>query len=174
MTQIKLYCAHIFMSHKKRKKQLAEINVVPYIDVMLVLLIIFMVTAPLLSQGVKVELPKAAAEPLSTKIPEPIIVSIDVQGNYYLNTSIHPGQPLAATELAQQVKLQLQQSGAAQGEEARQVLVKGDQHVDYGKVVDAMVILQQAGVGNVGLMTQTPATRSTITTTSPPKNQNKN
>lgn len=140
----------------KKRKQLAEINVVPYIDVMLVLLIIFMVTAPLLSQGVKVDLPQAAAEPLSTKTPEPIIVSIDAQGNYYLNTSAHSEQPVSAADLASQVKAQLQQSGAGQGAETRQVLVKGDLHVDYGKVVNAMVILQQAGVGNVGLMTQTP------------------
>jgi biopolymer transport protein TolR len=156
---------------KKRRKQLAEINVVPYIDVMLVLLVIFMVTAPLLSQGVKVDLPNAAAEPISTKMPEPIIVSIDAQGNYYLNTSAHPEQPVAATELATQVKLQMQQNGTVpRGEETRQVLVKGDQHVDYGKVVDAMVILQQAGVGNVGLMTQTPNATSEIAST---KNQNK-
>lgn len=143
------------MNPNKRRKQLAEINVVPYIDVMLVLLVIFMVTAPLLSQGVKVDLPKAASQPLSTKSKEPIIVSIDSQGNYYLNTATHPEQPIAATELATQVKLQLGESGTMQSAEARQVLVKGDQHVDYGKVVDAMVILQQAGVGNVGLMTQT-------------------
>lgn len=141
------------MLKRQRKKQLAEINVVPYIDVMLVLLIIFMVTAPLLSQGVKVDLPQAQAQPIATKPPEPIIVSIDAKGNYYLNTSANPGQPINQQDLAAQVKQQLLPTPTP-GAEQRQVLVKGDKNVDYGKVVQAMVILQQAGAASVGLMTQ--------------------
>lgn len=142
------------MLKRQQKKQLAEINVVPYIDVMLVLLIIFMVTAPLLSQGVKVELPQAQAQPIATKPPEPIIVSIDAAGNYYLNTSANPSQELTQEDLANQVKQQLLPTQTP-GQEQRQVLVKGDKSVDYGKVVQAMVILQQAGAASVGLMTQT-------------------
>lgn len=162
---------------RRRTKQLSEINVVPYIDVMLVLLVIFMVTAPLLSQGVKVNLPQAQAQPISSDTPEPIIVSIDAHGNYYLNTAGVPGQPLSPEELTLQVKQQLQpppQIGAGEQEKAngngnaatsnstsqdsatkqRQVLVKGDKSVDYGKVVQAMVILKNAGASSVGLMTQ--------------------
>lgn len=133
-----------------RKRPMAEINVVPYIDVMLVLLVIFMITTPLLSQGVKVDLPRAAAQPLSAKNAEPIIVSVDAQGNYYLNIAKQAAQPLNASELIAQV------TAALNIEKERQVLVKGDQHVDYGKVVQAMVLLQQAGAATVGLMTQTP------------------
>lgn len=136
----------------KRRKQLAEINVVPYIDVMLVLLVIFMITAPLLSQGVKVDLPQAAAQPLSTKMPEPIIVSVDAQGSYYLNIAANPAASIAPGELATEVSASLR-AGQSSGEH-RQVLVKGDKNVDYGKVVQAMVILQNAGAESVGLMTQ--------------------
>lgn len=152
------------MRNRNNKKQLAEINVVPYIDVMLVLLIIFMVTTPLLSQGVHVDLPKAQAQALDNKPPEPLIVSIDAQGNYYLNTSSDPDKPLTNDELSMQVKQQLTNTSTASNaengqsvnnNEKRQILVKGDKNVDYGKVVQAMVILQQAGAPSVGLMTQT-------------------
>jgi biopolymer transport protein TolR len=137
---------------RKRKKQLAEINVVPYIDVMLVLLVIFMITAPLLSQGVKVDLPQAAAQALSTKMPEPIIVSVDAQGNYYLNIAANSAAPITPRELEAAVSTSLK-ADKTSGEH-RQVLVKGDKNVDYGKVVQAMVILQNAGAESVGLMTQ--------------------
>lgn len=134
---------------------MAEINVVPYIDVMLVLLIIFMVTTPLLSQGVKVNLPKAQAQALSTKNAEPIIVSVDAEGNYYLNISATPGQPISAVVLQNRVASAMSESQHT-GEQ-RQVLVKGDANVDYGKVVEAMVLLQQAGAQSVGLMTEEPS-----------------
>ena len=137
-------------SRRKRRGLLAEINVVPYIDVMLVLLVIFMITTPLLSQGVKVDLPQASSQPLTAKEKEPVIVSIDAQGLYYLNIATHPDQPVDATSLTSQV------TSALQGDSSRQVLVKGDQRVDYGKVVQAMVLLQQAGVPGVGLVTEPP------------------
>jgi len=140
------------MLKRYRKKQLAEINVVPYIDVMLVLLIIFMVTTPLLSQGVKVDLPNAQAQPIATKAPEPIIISVDAHGNYYINTAANPAQSFPPQEIAAQVKQQLLPT--PNQAEQRQVLVKGDKNVDYGKVVQIMVVLQQAGAGSVGLMTQ--------------------
>lgn len=138
-------------NRKNRRAPLAEINVVPYIDVMLVLLVIFMVTTPLLSQGVHVDLPQASAQPLTAKQQEPIIVSIDASGNYYLNISPTPDQSLDATTLMGRVSAELQ--ATAQGQPPRQVLVKGDQNVDYGKVVQAMVLLQQAGAASVGLVT---------------------
>lgn len=134
------------MLKQKRNKQLAEINVVPYIDVMLVLLVIFMITAPLLSQGVDVNLPEARAKVL-TQNKEPIIVSIDKNGNYYLNISSTPGSVIDQDNLEDRVTQELQQ------DPKRQVLVKGDREVDYGKVVTAMALLQHAGAGSIGLMT---------------------
>lgn len=137
-------------NRQQRRKPMAEINVVPYIDVMLVLLVIFMITAPLLQQGVNVDLPKASAQSLTAN-KEPIIVSVDAQGNYYLNIANNPDQPLDATSISNRVAAELQ-TAKQQGQE-RTVLVKGDSHVDYGKVVAAMVLLQQAGAGSVGLVT---------------------
>lgn len=139
------------LQKRKKLRQMAEINVVPYIDVMLVLLVIFMVTAPLLSQGVKVDLPTAAAKPIDTKPPEPIVVSIDARGNYYVNIAANPSQPIAPQNLATLVGHELaNKNGASE----RQVMIKGDKSVDYGKVVTAMVLLQQAGAKSVGLVTE--------------------
>lgn len=149
------------MQKRRRTKPLSDINVVPYIDVMLVLLVIFMVTTPLLSQGVKVDLPAAQAQPLSSDTPEPIIVSVDKSGNYYLNTATQPERSLSLPELAGQVTLQLQQDKARDAAvvgRQRQVLVKGDKNVDYGRVVQVMVALKNAGAAAVGLMTQEDAT----------------
>lgn len=140
-------------NRKNRRSPMAEINVVPYIDVMLVLLVIFMIATPLLSQGVNVDLPHATSKPLASKQQEPIIVSIDAEGLYYLNISSTPEQPIDASTLTTQVTTALQQTSQA-STEPRQVLVKGDQNVDYGKVMQAMVLLQQAGVPGVGLITQ--------------------
>lgn len=143
------------MMKAQRRRPMAEINVVPYIDVMLVLLVIFIVTAPLLSQGVQVNLPKASAQTIQPKQQEPIIVSVDAQGNYFLNTANNSNQPVDATALTSQVANELQVS--QQKGEQRQVLVKGDKDVNYGKVVQAMVLLQQAGAPSVGLVTESPA-----------------
>jgi biopolymer transport protein TolR len=149
-------------NRQQRRRPMAEINVVPYIDVMLVLLVIFMITTPLLSQGVKVNLPQATAQPLSTKDQEPIIITVDAQGNYYLNVARHPEQPIDASTLQQQVTAEL--VTAQQQGQQRQVLVKGDDHVDYGKVVQAMVLLQQAGAATVGLMTDSPDSSNNVVT----------
>lgn len=138
----------------RSRKPIAEINVVPYIDVMLVLLVIFMITTPLLSQGVNVDLPQAAAKPL-TQQQEAIIVSINASGDYFLNIAEHPAQALAPNELSTLVKEELIAS-AAQGA-PRRVYVKGDKQVEYDKVVKAMVLLQTAGAESVGLITQDPA-----------------
>ncbi len=129
---------------------MGDINVVPYIDVMLVLLIIFMVTAPLLTQGVKVELPKAAAEPVDTANKEPLVISIDEQGRLFINTGVAPG-----TAIDEQV-LEARATAALQKEPERQVLVKADRRIAYGRVVEAMVILQKSGAQKVGFITEPP------------------
>jgi biopolymer transport protein TolR len=133
-----------------RKRPMAEINVVPYIDVMLVMLVIFMVTAPLLTQGVQVDLPEASAEPIDDSDNEPLVVNVDAAGNLYLNVGEAPDQPLDGETLSQNVAAVLRR------QPQKKVLVSGDHAVDYGTVVSAMVLLQQAGVPNVGLVTEPP------------------
>jgi len=135
---------------RQRRKPMSEINVVPYIDVMLVLLVIFMITAPLLTQGVKVSLPQAKANAISES-NQPIIVSVDAKGQYFLNVANNPNDPITPQALATRVAAELQI--AKQTHKNRLVLVKGDRNVDYGKVVQAMVLLQHAGAQSVGLMT---------------------
>jgi biopolymer transport protein TolR len=137
------------------RRLMGEINVVPYIDVMLVLLIIFMITAPLLTQGVKVSLPKAAAEPLEAQQLKPLVLSIDRQGRLYLNIG---GDPRAALD---SLTVAARAAAALRGNPTRAVLVKADAAIAYGRVVEAMVILQQAGAKQVGLVTepQTQAAR---------------
>jgi len=142
-----------------RRRPLSEINVVPYIDVMLVLLIIFMVTTPLLTQGVKINLPQASAQSIPPDKQTPIIVSVDAQGNYYLNISANPNQPIDPITLSNRVGTELR--AEQQQDETPIVLVKGDEKANYGNVVQAMVILQQAGAASVGLITQPPSTPTT-------------
>ncbi len=133
-----------------RKRPMADINVVPYIDVMLVMLVIFMITAPLLTQGVQVELPEAAAEPIDEADKEPLVVNVDAAGNLYLNVGETPEEPLDSETLMQNVAAVLRR------QPQKSVLVRGDHAVDYGTVVSAMVLLQQAGVPSVGLVTEPP------------------
>jgi len=133
-----------------RKRPMAEINVVPYIDVMLVMLVIFMITAPLLTQGVRVDLPEAAAEPMDPDQQEPLVVSVDAAGNLYLNIGDAPDTPIDGEALVQQIAAVLRRR------QDQTVLVRGDQAVNYGAVVSAMVLLQQAGVPHVGLVTEPP------------------
>ncbi|KTC95410.1 protein TolR [Legionella feeleii] len=132
-------------------RPIAEINVVPYIDVMLVLLVIFMITAPMLTQGVTVDLPKAASEALKPSEREPIIVSVNQQGDYFLNIHSTPESPIEPQTLMVRVAAELEL--ARQSNQALNVLVKGDQGVAYGKVVGAMSLLKQAGAAQVGLLT---------------------
>ncbi|MCA0403164.1 MAG: protein TolR [Proteobacteria bacterium] len=141
------------MLRKKNKAAgpISEINVVPYIDVMLVLLVIFMITAPMLTQGITVDLPKAASESLKSADREPIIVSVNEQGDYFLNISSDPGSPMAPKDLTLRVAAELEL--AKEAKQALNVLVKGDQGVSYGKVVGAMSLLKQAGAEQVGLLT---------------------
>jgi biopolymer transport protein TolR len=138
----------------RSKRPIAEINVVPYIDVMLVLLVIFMITAPILSQGIQVELPKVASEQVPTADREPIIVSVNQQGQLFLNVSEAPEVPMEAGAL--QVRVAAEINLAKQNHEKVNVLVKGDAGVPYGQVVTAMGLLKQAGAEQVGLMTDNP------------------
>lgn len=132
---------------RKRRKPVSEINVVPYIDVMLVLLVIFMATAPLITQGVKVDLPKAEAQTIESEDEAMMIVSVDAEGLYYLNVGDDPSSAMGAQAIADLVKTRLSVSPTTP------VVVNGDGKVDYAKVVDLMVLLQRAGVPSVGLMT---------------------
>jgi biopolymer transport protein TolR len=140
------------MYARTKRKPLAEINVVPYIDVMLVLLVIFMITAPMLTQGVKVDLPKASTEAVQAQEALPIIVTVDKKGAYYIN---HENQN--AVELNQDsllIKVVAELKLAAIEKKKRQVLVRGDKEVEYGKVITLMALLKKAGVEKVGLMTE--------------------
>jgi biopolymer transport protein TolR len=132
---------------KRKRKLIGEINVVPYIDVMLVLLIIFMATAPLLTQGVKVELPKASSEALPARDQQPLILSIDSDARMFLNVGANPTAALDEAALLAGVR----QALAVNPE--RDVQVKADTRVAYGKVIGAMVILQQGGASKVGFLT---------------------
>ena len=122
---------------------MSEINVVPYIDVMLVLLVIFMITAPLLSQGVKVELPQAAARPVDTQDTETLVVTITSKGEYYLDD-----RKITPQALRQKVGAILRLRPQTP------LLVRGDRRVPYGEVVKAMALLQAAGAPSVGLVTE--------------------
>ncbi len=136
--------------NRARRRPMSEINVVPYIDVMLVLLVIFVITAPLLSQGVKVDLPQADAQPLDVESQEPLVVTIDSTGNYYVNYGESQGSPIEPGVLAARVAALLRHRPELS------VVVRGDENVPYGDVVLLMTILQSAGAPSVGLMTETP------------------
>ena len=131
----------------RKRRSVSEINVVPYIDVMLVLLIIFMVTAPLLKQGVDVDLPTAPANPLDVESPEPIVITVDREGLMYLSISANPDASISAEALVRQVKAALSK------ESKRPVMVRGDANGRYQNVVGTLVLLQQANVDSVGLVT---------------------
>lgn len=133
------------MLERGRQKPISDINIVPYVDVMLVLLVIFMVTAPLLTQGVQVDLPQAKSDPLPPDQKPPLVVTIDSKGLLFLeNAKI----PILPAELAAYVQNALKQ------DPARAILVRGDKNVDYGRVMGAMVLLKKSGAAKVGLMTQ--------------------
>ncbi len=138
------------MAGNKKRRPMSDINVVPYIDVMLVLLIIFMITAPIVQQGVEIDLPQAAANPISPDQDEPVVVSVDKNGDFFLDIGDQPDKPIDATLLVNRV------AAVRQLKPNVPVLVRGDREVGYGRVVDAMVLLQKAGVEKVGLMTDQP------------------
>lgn len=140
------------MSTRKRQRPLSEINVVPYIDVMLVLLVIFMITAPLMNQGVNVNLPHANTQNISVANDDVIIVSVDRNGRYFLNCAESPSSPMTPSSLVTRIAAQIEFD--QQSKKNSMVLVKGDASVDYGSIVQVMALLQKAGIDKVGLMTQ--------------------
>lgn len=136
---------------KRSRRHVAEINVVPYIDVMLVLLVIFMITAPLLKTGVDVQLPQGQAEALDTRQQEPLVLTVTSDGSMYLNVGSDPD-----LALSREVILRLVSSVMRQQPDKR-VLVAGDDQVPYGSVVRAMSILQAGGADEVGLIMEPPS-----------------
>ena len=135
-----------------RKKAIAEINVVPYIDVMLVLLIIFMVTVPLIQQGVEIELPESNSEALSQdNEQEPLIITVDKVGNFFINQGNRANQALQEEILIKEAIMLLEQN------QYNTIYVRGDRNAPYRYVMQAMVALQKAGTEKIGLVTQPPA-----------------
>lgn len=131
----------------------AQMNIVPYIDVMLVLLVIFMITAPLLTPGVKVNLPQAQSKPLeNSQKNKPLVLSVDNQGRYYLNVGKNKSEPIDD----KQVKVFT--AAVLRRRPNTHVLVRGDRNVPYGRMIHAMTLLQRAGAPSVGLVTQSPQT----------------
>jgi len=140
-------------SRRGKRRLMAQINVVPYIDVMLVLLIIFMVTAPLLNLGVDIELPQSAAKAIQNE-KEPVVVSVDQEGHYFLTLGTSQREAIEAEALVNKISAFVRQNPQVP------VLVAGDQRADYGTIYQAMVLLQSAGVPKVGLMSQPVATEA--------------
>jgi len=138
------------MSRKKHKRRMmGEINVVPYIDVMLVLLVIFMITAPLLSEGVKVDLPQANAKPIDLKQDEtPVILTVNAAGQYFLNIGTHQDQPISAELVVARIAAVLKLNPNVH------VFVRGDRKASYEQVITGIALLQGAGVPSVGLETE--------------------
>ena len=137
------------MSRRHKRRMMSEINVVPYIDVMLVLLIIFMITAPLLSEGVKVDLPQANAKPIDLKQDEtPVILTVNAAGQYFLNIGSPIDQPIDASVVVARVAAVLKLNPSAQ------VFVRGDRRASYEQVITGIALLQGAGVPSVGLETE--------------------
>ena len=134
----------------QKRKLMGEINVVPYIDVMLVLLIIFMITAPLITQGVRIDLPQAPSEVIPPSHQEPVMVTVDADGAIYIDYGDKPKSPVDEQTLINRV------GGLLKYRPDIQFLVKGDRNVAYGRVVAVMALLQGAGVDSVGLVTEPP------------------
>lgn len=133
---------------KKKRKLNADINVVPYIDVMMVLLVIFMITAPMLTQGVDVELPKASSDPVDTQDSEPVIVTVDKDGQYFIDVGGDPLAPVTGEVVEERV------SKILNGNPKKLLLVRGDKGVNYDHVIQLMTLLQKAGAESVGLVTE--------------------
>lgn len=134
--------------HKKKHALNAEINVVPYIDVMLVLLIIFMVTAPLLTEGVKLDLPQATADPVDAKDTEPLIVSMDAQGQYFINIGGDDLTAITGDEVQSRIAKVLRSNPK------KLILVRGDKNVTYQQIISLMTLIKFAGAPSVGLVTE--------------------
>ena len=133
---------------RRRQRLMSEINVVPYIDVMLVLLIIFMITAPLITQGVKIDLPQAPSEVVPPSQQEPVMITVDSKGSIFIDVGEEAKAPIDPETLESRVSSLLKYRPNIQ------VFVRGDRDVSYGRVVAVMARLQGAGVESVGLVTE--------------------
>ena len=145
--------ANVIQRGRRGKRLIAEMNVVPYIDVTLVLLIIFMITAPLITQGVKVDLPQAPSQVIQPSANEPVIVSIDPAGKIYVDLGEQPSAPIDEETLVTRI------AGVNKYRPGTDFLVRGDAGVPYGRIVEVMALMQSAGVKNVGLLTEAPPAR---------------
>ena len=135
------------MARSNKRKPVSEINVVPYIDVMLVLLIIFMITTPIIQQGVEIDLPQANANPVETEDIPPLVVTVDANGQYFLEITEKPSEAIDTETM------QLHVAAVLRNKPQTPVMIRGDKNVAYGTVINAMVALQAAGVPSIGLMT---------------------
>lgn len=136
---------------RQKRKPMSDINVVPYIDVMLVLLIIFMVTAPMLTQGIKIDLPSVESAPVIVEQnQEPLIITVDLNGGYYMEMSSLSDAPLSQAQLIDSVNDLLSVNPGLS------VLIRGDKNVEYGVVVELMAVVKAAGAQGVGLITEDP------------------
>ncbi len=145
------------MRRAKNRRLMGQMNVVPYIDVMLVLLIIFMITAPLLQQGITVDLPEVEAAPLDPEQlqeNEPLVLSINAAGEWFINLGADPESPIDDTRV-----LEITEAVLSRNPETP-VLVKSDQRVEFGRVAVALALLQRAGATGIGIMTDPPETEA--------------
>jgi biopolymer transport protein TolR len=138
---------------RNRRRPMSEINVVPYIDVMLVLLVIFMVTAPLITQGVKVNLPQEKAGGIASPTTESVVITVDQFGDYYIDVGEEKHLPATDQIMYDRIRTVLEYKPGTP------VLVRADNQVDYGRVIRAMVVAQAAGAPDVGLITAPPPRR---------------
>ncbi|HJL95693.1 MAG TPA: protein TolR [SAR86 cluster bacterium] len=138
---------------KRKRNLISDINVVPYIDVMLVLLVIFMIAAPLMVQGVLVNLPEATSDPLPVKNSEPLIISIQKDGSVYLETKSTEGKSLNLNQLTQNVMKIIE------ADPSIRVVIRGDGGVQYERVMVVMSELQKVGAKDIGLITKAPSDR---------------
>jgi biopolymer transport protein TolR len=136
------------LRQKKKHKLNAEINVVPYIDVMMVLLVIFMITAPMMTQGVDVDLPKVGAKPVDTRDEEPLIISVNAAGEFFINVGGEPDAPVSLETVSSRVEKILNSNPK------KQIFVRGDRAVNYERVINLMAALQRSGAPSVGLVTE--------------------
>lgn len=140
------------MDRPRRRKQMAEINVVPLIDVMLVLLIVFMITAPLITQGIKVDLPQADAEPVENRDEITLVISINAEGNYFISLGAEDNpEPVPLERIREDVSKILSQNPGVP------VFLEGDVAINYGLVTNLLSTLGEAGAQNVRLITRPPS-----------------
>ncbi len=139
-----------FEMYQPGRKLVAEMNVVPYIDVMLVLLVIFMITAPLITQGINVELPAANSDPVDLHKLEPIVVTVKKDGKYYMDIGDYADKAASIQQVEEAI------AKIMRNKPETPVLVSGDKHVQYAAVIDLMAALQKSGVINLALLTEPP------------------